>query len=44
MCLRSLRMAKEAGYRDLANVYKDEEFRRLPKDARLAEIVPPPAK
>ena len=44
MCLRSLRKAKEAGYRDLANVYKDEEFSRLPKDARLSEIVPPPTK
>ena len=44
MCLRSLRKAKEAGYRDLVNVYKDAEFSRLPKDARLAEIVPPPTK
>lgn len=44
MCLRSLRKAKEAGYRDLVKVYQDQEFNRLPKDARLAEIVPPPAK
>ncbi|MGC2197374.1 MAG: tetratricopeptide repeat protein [Terriglobales bacterium] len=42
-CLVCLRKAKEIGYRNLANVYKDEEFSRLWSDARLAEIVPPPA-
>jgi len=43
-CLRCLKLAKEAGYRDLGNVYKDEEFTQVRKDARLAEIVPSPAK
>jgi Flp pilus assembly protein TadD len=42
-CLACLKKAKDNGYHDLANVYKDEEFRRLWNDARLAEIVPPPA-
>jgi len=42
-CLRCLRMAKEQGYRELANVYKDEEFSGLRQDTRLAEIVPAPA-
>lgn len=42
-CLRCLQMAKEQGYRDLANVYRDEEFSGLRNDARLAEIVPPRA-
>jgi len=41
-CLRCLRMAKEEGYRDLASVYKDEEFASLRQDKRLAEITPPP--
>ena len=41
-CLRCLRKAKEGGYRDLANVYKEEEFNRLWNDARLAQVVPPP--
>ncbi len=41
-CLRCLRMAKEQGYRDLVNVYKDEEFAGLRHDARLAQVVPPP--
>lgn len=42
-CLRCLRKAKEEGYRNIANVYKDEEFSPLWQDARLAEIAPPPA-
>ena len=42
-CLRCLKMAKEEGYRDLANVYKLEEFSQVRQDARLSEIVPPPA-
>ncbi len=41
-CLRCLRKAKEDGYRELANVYKDEEFASLRQDARLSEVVPPP--
>ena len=41
-CLVCLKKAKENGYADLANVYKDEEFSRVRQDARLAEIVPPP--
>jgi Tfp pilus assembly protein PilF len=41
-CLLCLRKAKESGYRDLANVYKEEEFSRLWNDARLAQVVPPP--
>lgn len=43
-CLQCLRKAKEDGYRDLANVYKDEEFASLRHDVRLSEVVPPPAK
>jgi len=43
-CLMCLRKAKEDGYRDMGKVYKDEEFSSLWKDARLAEIIPPPAK
>jgi tetratricopeptide (TPR) repeat protein len=42
-CLRCLRKAKEEGYRDMANVYKDEEFASLRHDTRLSEVVPPPA-
>lgn len=41
-CLRCLKMAKEEGYRDLANVYKDEEFSNLRKDTRLTDIIPAP--
>jgi tetratricopeptide (TPR) repeat protein len=41
-CLRCLRKAKEGGYRNLANVYKDEEFVQVRQDQRLAEIAPPP--
>lgn len=43
-CMRSLRKAKEEGYRDLANVYKDAEFAQLRNDPRLAEIAGGPAK
>jgi tetratricopeptide (TPR) repeat protein len=42
-CLHCLKKAKEGGYKNLANVYKDEEFSRLRQDPRLSEIVPPPA-
>jgi len=41
-CLSCLRKAKENGYRDLANVYKEEEFSRVWTDARLAQLVPAP--
>jgi Tfp pilus assembly protein PilF len=43
-CLVCLKKAKESGHRDLANVYKDETFKALWSDARLAEIVPPQTK
>ena len=43
-CMRSLRKAKEEGYKELANVYKDADFARLRNDPRLAEIVPVPTK
>ena len=42
-CLQCLRKAKEDGYRDLANVYKDEEFSKMRQDPTLHEVVPPPA-
>ena len=42
-CLVCLKRAKEDGYGDLTNVYKEEEFSKVRQDARLAEIVPPPA-
>jgi tetratricopeptide (TPR) repeat protein len=41
-CLLCLRKAKEDGYRELANVYKEEEFSKLWGDARLAQVVPVP--
>ena len=41
--LSCLRKAKDAGYRNLASVYKDEEFSQLRNNPGLAEIVPPPA-
>jgi tetratricopeptide (TPR) repeat protein len=41
-CLRCLKKAKEEGYRELANVYKDEEFAGVRTDNRLSEVVPPP--
>lgn len=41
-CLQCLRKAKEEGYRNLANVYKDEEFSRMRDNPRLQDVVPPP--
>ena len=41
-CLQSLKKAKENGYRDLANVYKEEVFSGLWSDERLAHLVPAP--
>ena len=41
-CLRCLKRAKEGGYKNIANVYKDEEFSRLRQDSRLSEIAPQP--
>jgi tetratricopeptide (TPR) repeat protein len=41
-CLECLKKAKEQGYRNLANVYKDEEFSRMRENPRLQEVVPPP--
>lgn len=41
-CLQCLKKAKESGYRNMANVYKDEEFSQLRDNPRLQEVVPPP--
>jgi len=41
-CIRNLRKAKEEGYRELANIYKDAEFAQLRNDPRVAEIAPAP--
>jgi tetratricopeptide (TPR) repeat protein len=41
-CLHCLMKAKENGYRELANVYKDEQFTRVWSDPRLQEVVPAP--
>jgi len=41
-CLQCLKRAKEDGYRNLANVYKDEEFSRMRDNPRLHEVVAPP--
>jgi tetratricopeptide (TPR) repeat protein len=41
-CLICLKKAKEDGYRNLANVYKDQEFTRVRQNPRLQEVVPPP--
>jgi len=41
-CLECLKKAKEQGYRNLANVYKDEEFSRMRDNPKLHEVVPPP--
>jgi len=38
-----LAKAKEDGYKNLKDVYKDAEFAKLRQDPRLAQIVPPPA-
>jgi tetratricopeptide (TPR) repeat protein len=44
-CLQCLRKAKEDGYHDLANVYKDEDVSAMRANPRLHEVVaPPPAK
>lgn len=43
-CMRNLRKAKEEGYKELDNVYKDAEFAQLRNDPRLKEIVPAPTK
>ncbi|HUI84834.1 MAG TPA: tetratricopeptide repeat protein [Candidatus Binatia bacterium] len=42
-CLQCLRKARENGYTDLKDVYREEEFSRVREDPRLAEIVSPPA-
>ena len=41
-CLQCLKKAKEEGYRNMANVYKDEEFSHMRDNPRLHEVVPPP--
>jgi tetratricopeptide (TPR) repeat protein len=41
-CLECLKKAREQGYRNLGNVYKDEEFSRMRDNPRLQEVVPPP--
>ena len=41
-CLQCLKKAKEQGYRDLANVYKDEDFSRMRENPKLHEVVAPP--
>jgi len=43
-CLECLKKAKEEGYRNLGNVYKDKEFATLWQDVRLGAIIPAPAK
>ncbi len=42
-CLLCLKKAKEEGYRDLANVYKDADFSTMRANPLLHEVVPPPA-
>ena len=44
MCIKNLRKAKEEGFHEMANVYKDAEFASVRNDPRLAEIVPAPQK
>jgi tetratricopeptide (TPR) repeat protein len=41
-CLQCLRKAKEDGYRNLTNVYKDEEFAKMRDNPKLHEVVAPP--
>jgi tetratricopeptide (TPR) repeat protein len=41
-CLQCLKKAKEEGYRDLANVYKDEDFSGMRQNPRLRQLVTPP--
>jgi tetratricopeptide (TPR) repeat protein len=42
-CLVCLEKAKDNGYTGLTDVYKEDDFSSVRKDARLASIVPPPA-
>ncbi|MGZ4788050.1 MAG: tetratricopeptide repeat protein [Terriglobales bacterium] len=42
-CFQWLAKAKEDGYKNIKDVYKDAEFAKLRQDPRLAQIVPPPA-
>jgi len=37
--LHYLRKAMEDGYKDIKNVYRDEEFSDLRKDPRFAELM-----
>lgn len=41
-CFQNLRRAKEEGYSELANIYKDPEFANIRNDPRMAEIAPAP--
>jgi len=41
-CLHCLKKAKDEGYRNLANVYKEDDFSKMWQDPRLHEVVPPP--
>jgi tetratricopeptide (TPR) repeat protein len=41
-CLVCLEKAKDNGYSALTDVYKEDDFSSVRKDARLASIVPPP--
>jgi len=40
--LRYLRKAKEEGYRNLASVYKEDDFTKMWQDPKLHEVVTPP--
>jgi tetratricopeptide (TPR) repeat protein len=42
-CFQWLAKAKEDGYKNITDVYKDAEFAKIRQDPRLAQIVPPPA-
>jgi hypothetical protein len=41
-CVMCLKKAQEEGYRDLATVYKDEDFSAMRANPKLHEVVPPP--
>lgn len=41
-CLQCLKKAKEAGYRGLEKVYREEEFSRIWENPRLHQVVAPP--
>jgi tetratricopeptide (TPR) repeat protein len=41
-CVLCLKKAKEEGYRNLSNVYKEEDFSKMWQDPKLHEVVPPP--